>query len=84
MVIGRPSSRYALTSRSSQAILSREYCQNGLRSGVDSTTGSRPGGVWYADAELMNTYWPIRPRNTSKRLVTSSTVKARKSATTSN
>jgi hypothetical protein len=36
--------------------LSREYCQNGLRSGVDSTTGSRAGGVWYADAELMKTY----------------------------
>ena len=56
MVIGSPSSRYARTSRSSQAILSREYCQNGLRSGVDSSTGIRPGGVWYADAELMNTY----------------------------
>ena len=50
------------TSRSSQAILSREYCQNGLRSGVDSVTGSRAGGVWYAEAELMKTYWPIRPR----------------------
>ena len=41
MVIGRPRSRYAATSRSSQAILSREYCQYGLRSGVDSVTGSR-------------------------------------------
>ena len=42
--------------------LSREYCQNGLRSGVDSVIGRRAGGVWYADAEEMNTYWPVRPR----------------------
>ena len=41
--------------------MSREYCQNGLRSGVDSTTGNRAGGVWYAEAELMNTYCPVRP-----------------------
>ena len=34
------------TSRSSQAILLREYSQNGLRSGVDSVTGRRAGGVW--------------------------------------
>ena len=46
IVTGKPSSRYARTSRSSQAILSREYCQSGLRSGVDSVIGSRAGGVW--------------------------------------
>ena len=45
IVIGNPFSRYSWTSRSSHAILSREYCQNGLRSGVDSLTGSRAGGV---------------------------------------
>ncbi len=33
-------------STSSHAILSREYCHHGLRSGVDSVTGRRPGGVW--------------------------------------
>ncbi len=43
---GNPVSRYSAVSRSSQAILSREYCQNGLRSGVDSVTGSRDGGFW--------------------------------------
>ena len=63
-----PVSRYCATSRSSQAILSREYCQNGFRSGVDSVTGSRAGGVWYADAEEMNTYCPVRPRNRSMSL----------------
>ena len=46
IVTGNPRSRYASTSRSSQAILSREYCQKGFRSGVDSVTGSREGGVW--------------------------------------
>jgi hypothetical protein len=45
IVAGKPSARYAATSRSSQAILSREYRQNGFRSGVDSTTGTRAGGV---------------------------------------
>jgi hypothetical protein len=64
--------------------LSREYCQYGLRSGVDSRTGSRPGGVWYAEAELMKTYWPVRLSSTSSRVWTSAGVKARKSATTSN
>ena len=43
---GSPPPGRRVTSRSSQAILSREYCQNGLRSGVDSVTGSRAGGVW--------------------------------------
>jgi hypothetical protein len=52
-------------SRSSQAILACEYGQTGLRSGVDSTIGNRLGGVWYAEAELMNTSWPARPRNRS-------------------
>ena len=33
--------------------MSREYRQYGLRSGVDSMTGTRAGGVWYADAELL-------------------------------
>src|SRR5215207_7461586 len=46
IVIGSPWSRYAATSRSSQLILSREYCQKGFRNGVDSTIGRRPGGVW--------------------------------------
>ncbi|MET3143275.1 UNVERIFIED_ORG: hypothetical protein ABIB13_003006 [Arthrobacter sp. UYEF2] len=36
---------------SSQAILSREYCQNGFFSEVDSMMGSRVGGFWYAEAE---------------------------------
>ena len=63
IVTGSPRSRCAATSRSSHAILSREYCQNGLRSGVDSVTGSRRGGFSYADAELMNTYCPVRPSN---------------------
>ena len=40
IVIGKPVARYARTSTSSHAILSREYCQNGLCSGVDSTIGS--------------------------------------------
>ncbi|BDZ41421.1 hypothetical protein GCM10025865_07200 [Paraoerskovia sediminicola] len=56
IVAGNPSSRCAATSTSSHAALSREYCQNGLTSGVDSVTGRRDGGFWYADAELMNTY----------------------------
>jgi len=46
MVTGNCSSRKARISLSSQAILSREYCQYGLRSGVDSVTGTRAGGVW--------------------------------------
>ena len=62
IVAGNPVARYSATSRSSQAILSREYCQNGFRSGVDSVTGSRAGGFWYADAVEMNTYCPVRPR----------------------
>ena len=44
IVTGSPRSRWAATSRSSHAILSREYCQNGLRSGVDSVIGRRRGG----------------------------------------
>ena len=43
MVAGKSSS---CINRRSHAILLREYCQNGLRSGVDSTTGTRAGGVW--------------------------------------
>ena len=39
IVTGKALSRYACTSRSSQAILSLEYCQCGLRRGVDSSTG---------------------------------------------
>ncbi len=46
IVIGMPRSRYAPTSRSSQAILSREYFQNGLRRGVDSVIGRCCGGFW--------------------------------------
>ena len=46
IVAGKPLSRYTCTRRSSQAILSRLYCQNGLRSGEDSTIGRRAGGVW--------------------------------------
>ena len=55
-VIGYPSSRYSAVSRSSQAILPREYAQYGFRSGVDSVIGRREAGVWYAEAELMKTY----------------------------
>ena len=65
IVAGNPVSRYSATSRSSQAILSLEYCQYGFRSGVDSVTGSRAGGVWYAEAVEMNTYCPVRPVNRS-------------------
>ena len=46
IVIGRSASRYRATSRSSQAILSREYCQNGFFRGVDSVTGIDAGGFW--------------------------------------
>ena len=46
IVAGNPVARYCATSRSSQAILSREYCQYGFRSGVDSVIGSRDGGFW--------------------------------------
>ena len=84
MVTGKPSSRYARTSRSSHAILSLEYCQNGFRSGVDSTIGSLAGGFWYAEAELMNTYCPVRPVNKAMSATTCSWVKATKSTTTSN
>ncbi len=45
--------------------MSREYCQYGFRSGVDSVIGSRDGGFWYADAVEMNTYCPVRPANRS-------------------
>ena len=61
MVTGNPLARYSFINFSSQAILLREYSQNGLRSGVDSVTGTRDGGVWYADAEEMNMYCPVRP-----------------------
>lgn len=70
IVTGRPRSRWAPTSRSSHAILSREYCQNGFRSGVDSVTGRRRGGFSYAEAELMKTYWPVRSSNTSSAVLT--------------
>ena len=63
--------------------MSREYCQYGLRSGVDSVTGIRAGGVWYADAELMNTYWPVRPRNRSSPARTCPGVNATQSTTAS-
>ncbi len=46
IVAGKPRSRYAATSRSSLAILSREYCQYGFRSGVDSVIGRRATGFW--------------------------------------
>ncbi len=46
MVAGKPLSRYAATSRSSLAILLREYSHHGLRSGVDSVMGSRATGFW--------------------------------------
>ena len=36
MVTGKPASRCARISRASQAILLREYSQNGLARGVDS------------------------------------------------
>ncbi len=72
-----------MVSRSSQAILSREYCQYGLRSGVDSVIGRREGGVWYAEAELMKTYWPTRPRKRSVRARTCSGVNASQSTTAS-
>src|SRR5665648_480051 len=84
MVTPKPDSRSAATSRSSQAILSREYCHQGLRSGVDSVTGRRSGGVWYAEAELMNTFWPVRPVNRSMSVRTWLGVKATQSTTASN
>ena len=84
IVTGKPRSRYAPTSRSSHAILSREYCQKGLRSGVDSVIGNRCGGFWYAEAELMYTYCPQRPSNWARSARTCSGTKARNSATTSN
>ncbi len=64
--------------------MSREYSQYGFRSGVDSTIGSRPGGFWYAEAELMKTYCPVRWRNRSRSVCTCSGRKAMKSTTTSN
>src|SRR3954462_13576378 len=59
IVIGKPLSRWAAISRSSQAILLREYSQYGFTSGVDSVITGCAGGFWYADAELMNTNWPV-------------------------
>ena len=50
---------------------------------MDSVTGSRAGGVWYADAELMNTYWRARPRNSSMSAWTCSGVNATQSTTAS-
>ena len=84
IVAGKPRSRYASTSRSSQAILSRLYCQKGLRSGVDSRIGRRDTGVWYAEAELMNTYCPVRPSKSSTSVRACSGVKATQSTTASN
>ena len=47
MVTGkRCRSRYASTSSCSHAIFACEYGQTGLRSGVDSTIGSRATGFW--------------------------------------
>src|SRR5450755_164560 len=63
--------------------LVREYCQNGLRSGVDSVTGIRAGGVWYAEAELMKTYCPVRPRNRPMSAWTCPGVNATQSTTAS-
>ncbi len=54
--------------------MSREYCQYGFRSGVDSVIGSRDGGFWYADAVEMNTYCPVRPVNRSMSACTCSRV----------
>ncbi len=76
IVIGKPELRYLSTSTSSAAILSREYCQNGLRRGVDSVTGSRAGGFWYAEAELTNRYCPARPSKSRTSDVTCCGVKA--------
>jgi hypothetical protein len=33
--------------------------------GVDSVTGSRWGGFWHTDAELMNTYCQVLPAHSS-------------------
>ena len=44
IVTGKPLSRYSVIRRSSQAILSREYCQQGLASGVDSVMSQCVGG----------------------------------------
>ena len=84
IVIGKPSARYAAVSSSSQRIFACEYGQTGLRSGVDSVIGSRATGFWYADAELMKTYWPVRPAKRPTSAPTCSGVNARKLATTSN
>jgi hypothetical protein len=65
MVTGKPFARCAARSSSSHAILSREYCQNGFARGVASVTGSAEGGVSYAEAELIKTYWRVRPRKSS-------------------
>ena len=83
MVIGKPSSRYVRTSSSSQAILSREYFQTGFLSGLDSVMGSSSGGVWYAEAELMNNNWLVRLRKISMSRWTCSGTNAMKSATAS-
>jgi hypothetical protein len=83
IVAGNPLSRYSATSTSSHAILSLEYCQNGFLSGVDSVSGSRAGGVWYADAVEMKTYCPVRPSNCSMSARTCPAAKATKSTTES-
>ena len=71
-----------------QQVLAGDLVPRVLPEGVAQRRGLQhrqpAGGVWYADAELMNTYWPIRPDSTSSRDCTSRGVKARKSATTSN
>ncbi len=51
---------------------------------MDSVIGWRTGGFWYAEAELMKTYCPVRPVNRSTSPCTCSGVKATKSTTASN
>lgn len=83
IVTGKSCSRYACISSSSHAILSREYCQYGFLSGVDSVIGRCVAGVWYAEAELMNTYCRVRPAKKSTSACTWSGVKAIQFTTTS-
>ncbi len=84
IVTGKSCSRYACMSSSSHAILSREYCQYGFFSGVDSVIGRCVAGVWYAEAELMKTYCRVLPAKNSTSACTWSGVNAIQFTTASN
>src|SRR4030042_728661 len=71
IVKGNPSFRPVYSKSASQAALSQEYCQKGLCKGVLSRVGRATGGFWYAEAELIKMYCPVRLQNISMSVFTS-------------